>query len=177
MRGARWIAVALLALTLASCGTTPVHIPTPDTITATPVPPSGPTPTPLANGPKPTPTAALLPSTATVAVPPTPFSAPTVQPNPGTARQVAQQFYEATLRQQNIAAFLTPALRARESGNGFALLGITALLFYSVDDQQLSADGNDAVVLTTIRSPAGMAKPQFAMKKQGATWAIDRVTA
>lgn len=130
---------------------------------------SGPTPTPLANGLRATPTHPP-PS-------PAPYAAPAAAPTAGIPRKVIEEFYNAVLAKRNIAAFLTPALRARSNGDGYALLGAQPpMRFFSVDGQEMSADGATATVTSTLSVANGTAKPQFSMSRAGDTWLIDRVT-
>jgi hypothetical protein len=143
---------------------------------------SGPTPTPLANGLRATPTQPFLPAPTVVpTTPPAPqpaqYAAPAAAPSAGIPRKVIEEFYDAMLAKRNIAAFLTPELRAKSNGDGFALLGAQPpMRFFSVDGQEMSADGTTATVTTTLSVANGTAKPQFTMKQAGDTWLISGVT-
>lgn len=138
---------------------------------------SGPTPTPLANGPRATPP--LTPSAPgqPSAPPPAPYAAPAAVPTAGIPRKVIEEFYDAMLAKRNIAAFLTSGLRATSNGDGYALLGTQPpMRFFSVDGQEMGADGTTATVSSTLSVANGTAKPQFAMKQTGDTWLIDRIS-
>lgn len=172
---ARWFtaSVALLILpVLTACGGKAIALPstgnvdvaTPPTIIATPI---GPTPTPLANAPRATPTSPLAPQQ----------SAPAAGPSTGAPRVVIKEFYDAMLAKRNIAAFLTPALRATTNGDGYALLKAQPpLRSFSVDGQEMGADGATAMVVSTLSAASGTTKPQFAMARQANTWLISRIT-
>jgi hypothetical protein len=146
---------------------------------------SGPTPTPLANGLRAMPTPVPAPAPASAVPTPTPvpaqrpaqYAAPAAAPSAGIPRKVIEEFYDAMLAKRNIAAFLTPELRAKSNGDGYALLGAQPpMRFFSVDGQEMSADGTTATVSTTLSVANGTAKPQFAMKQAGDTWLISGVT-
>jgi len=138
---------------------------------------SGPTPTPLANGLRATPTQPVGEPPAPAQTPPS-YAAPAVAPTAGIPRKVIEEFYNAMLAKRNIAAFLTPALRARSNGDGYALLGAQPpMRFFSVDGQEMGADGTTATVTSTLSVANGTAKPRFAMKRAGDTWLIDRISA
>lgn len=138
---------------------------------------SGPTPTPLANGLRITPTPPIAtpssPLTQPTAPPPEQYVAATAVPTAGIPRKVIEEFYNAMLAKRNIAAFLTPALRAKSNGDGYALLGAQPpMRFFSIDGQELGADGTTATVTSTLSTANGTAKPQFAMKQAANTWLI-----
>lgn len=145
---------------------------------------SGPTPTPLANGLHATPTPALisipipvLTATPVPAQPPAQYNAPAAAPSAGIPRKVIEEFYDAMLAKRNIAAFLTPELRAKSNGDGYALLGAQPpMRYFSVDGQEMGADGTTATVTTTLSVANGTAKPQFAMKQAGDIWLIRGIT-
>lgn len=131
---------------------------------------SGPTPTPLANGLHATPTVAPTPPLAQ-------YAAPAAAPSAGIPRKVIEEFYDAMLAKRNIAAFLTPELRAKSDGDGYALLNAQPpMRFFSVDGQAMSADGTTATVTTTLAAANGTVKPQFAMRQAGDTWLISGIT-
>ena len=151
---------------------------------------AGPTPTPLANGlratatpppPVPTPSpppAQSPPPVQPTAPPPAQYAAPDAAPTAGIPRKVIEEFYDAMLAKRNIAAFLTPALRAQSNGDGYALLGAQPpMRFFSVDGQEMGADGTTATVTSTLSVSNGTAKPQFTMKQAGDTWLIDGIHA
>jgi hypothetical protein len=138
---------------------------------------SGLTPTPLANGLRATPTTPP-PVRAQPTPPPAPYAAPAAAPSAAIPRKVIEEFYNAVLAKRNIAAFLTPALRARSNGDGYALLGAQPpMRFFSVDGQEMGADGTTATVMSTLSVSNGTAKPQFTMKQAGDTWLIDGIHA
>jgi hypothetical protein len=141
---------------------------------------SGPTPTPLANGLRPAPTPApanALNPTVLSAPAPAQYAAPAAAPSAGIPRKVIEEFYDAMLAKRSVAAFLTPALRAKSNGDGYALLGAQPpMRFFSVDGQEISADGATATVASTLSVANGTAKPQFTMKQAGDTWLIDGIT-
>lgn len=138
---------------------------------------SGPTPTPLANGLRATPTQSS-PTPALSNPSATQYAAPAAGPSASTPRKVIEEFYNAVLAKRNIASFLTPELRARSDGDGYAILGAPPpMRFFSVDGQEIGADGATATVTTTLSVANGTAKLQFAMKHVGDTWLIDRITA
>ncbi len=129
---------------------------------------SGPTPTPLVNGLRATPTPPLSASAQR--------TPPAAAPTAGIPRKAIEEFYNAVLAKRNIAAFLTPALRATVNGDGYALLGaVPPMRFFSVDGQEMSADGMTATVTSTLSVANGTATIRFAMKPAGDTWLIDRV--
>jgi len=134
---------------------------------------SGPTPTPLAHGlraPPPTPPAAPGHT-------PPAYAAPDAVPTAGIPRKVIEEFYDAIVAKRNIAAFLTPELRAKSNGDGYALLGAQPpMRFFSVDGQEMSADGMTATVSSTLSVANGTVKPQFTMKQANDTWLIDRIS-
>lgn len=178
MRGRRaiWrsVCVALLILpTLAACGGKKFTLPVAETaVIATP---SGPTPTPLANGLRLTPTAPPLAARSPAA--PAPYDAPAAAPSAGPPRVVIKEFYDAVLAKRNIAAFLTPALRATTNGDGYALLNTQPpVRFFSVDSQEMGADGATATVGSTLSAANGTTKPRFAMTKQANTWLISQIS-
>lgn len=139
---------------------------------------SGPTPTPLANGLRAMPTTPLSAPAQRTPPAPTQYAAPAAAPTAGTPRKVIEEFYNAVLAKRNIAAFLTPAQRATSNGDGYPLLGaVPPMRFFSVDSQDLSADGMTATVTSTLSVANGTATIQFAMKQAGDTWLIDRVSA
>jgi len=136
---------------------------------------SGPTPTPLANGPR-TPPMPPLSASGQPTSPPTSYAAPAAVPTAGIPRKVIEEFYNAMLAKRNIAAFLTPELRAKSNGDGYALLGAQPpMRFFSVDGQELGNDGTTATVSSTLSVANGTAKPRFAMKQAGDTWLIDGI--
>ena len=139
---------------------------------------SGPTPTPLANGLRATPIPPSVPTPTAVPAPPSAqYAAPAAVPSAGVPRKVIEEFYNAMLAKRNIAAFLTPELRAKSNGDGYALLGAQPpIRFFSVDGQEISADGAIATVTTTLSVANGTAKPQFAMKQASDTWLISGIT-
>lgn len=145
---------------------------------------SGPTPTPLANGlhatatPMPIPAPTFVPTPAPApAQPPAQYAAPAAAPSAGIPRKVIEEFYDAMLAKKNIAAFLAPELRAKSNGDGYALLGAQPpMRFFSVDGQEMSADGATATVTTTLSVANGTAKPQFAMTHSGDTWLIRSIS-
>jgi hypothetical protein len=177
MRRARWLpaSIALLLVpALTACGGKGITLPstgkvdagTGTAIIATPV---GPTPTPLANALHATPT------------PPPPAlasdNAPAAAPSAGTPRVVIKEFYDAVLAKCNIAAFLTPQLRATTNGDGYAILNAQPpMRFFSVDSQDMAADGSGATVGSTLSTASGTTKPQFAMTRQASTWLIARIS-
>lgn len=126
---------------------------------------SGPTPTPLAHGLR------------TPPPPPPAYAAPDAVPTAGIPRKVIEEFYDAIVAKRNIAAFLTPELRAKSNGDGYALLvAQPPMRFFSVDGQEMSADGMTATVSSTLSVANGTAKPQFTMKQANDTWLIDRIS-
>ncbi|MCA1667441.1 MAG: hypothetical protein LC793_08615 [Thermomicrobia bacterium] len=142
---------------------------------------SGPTPTPLANGLHAAPTTSFAAATQPISRPeptspaPAQYAAPAA-PTAGIPRKVIEEFYNAVLAKRNIAAFLTPALRATANGDGYALLGaVPPMRFFSVDGQEMSADGMTATVTSTLSVANGTATIRFAMQPAGDTWLIDRV--
>lgn len=137
---------------------------------------SGPTPTPLANGLRATPTPPLSGSAQRTPSAAAPYAAPAAAPTAGFPRKVIEEFYNAVLAKRNIAAFLTPALRATVNGDGYALLGaVPPMRSFSVDGQEMSADGMTATVTSTLSVANGTATIRFAMQQAGDTWLIDRV--
>lgn len=179
MRGRRavWLsvcAVLLIISPLTACGGKKFTLPAVETtIIATP---SGPTPTPLANALRVTPTAPPIPTSAP---PPAlaPYNAPAAAPSAGTPRVVIKEFYDAVLAKRNIAAFLTPALRATTNGDGYAILKAQPpMRFFSVDSQEMGDDGATATVGSTLSTASGTTKPRFAMTKQGNTWLISQIS-
>lgn len=167
------VALALLPA-LTACGGKAIALPVVDTAKiATPAAseviatPAGPTPTPLASGLRATPTPPAL----------APYNAPAAGPSAGIPRVVIKEFYDAMLAKRNIAAFLTPELRATTNGDGYALLNARPpLRSFSVDSQEMSPDGAAATVGSTLSTASGTIKPQFSMTKQANTWLIGRVT-
>ena len=138
---------------------------------------SGPTPTPLANGLHATPTLPSILTPTVVSARSAQYAAPAAAPSAGIPRKVIEEFYNAMLAKRNIAAFLTPDLRAKSNGDGYALLGAQPpMRFFSVDGQEISADGATATVTTTLSAANGTAKPQFAMQQAGDTWLISGIT-
>jgi hypothetical protein len=173
--------VCCLTLTATACSNKKITVAADDpALVATA---SGPTPTPLANGLRatvtPLPPARPQPTLSA----PTPsslaqYAAPAAAPTAASPRKVIEEFYNAVLAKRNIAAFLTPELRARSNGDGYALLGAQPpMRFFSVDGQEMGADGATATVTSTLSVANGTAKPQFAMKQAGATWLIDGIHA
>ena len=164
-----------LTLTITACSSKKITVAADDsTLVATA---SGPTPTPLANGLRATPTTPS-PVRAQPPVPPASYAAPAAAPTAATPRKVIEEFYNAVLAKRNIAAFLTPELRARSNGDGYALLGAQPpMRFFSVDGQEMGTDGTTATVTSTLSVANGTAKPQFAMKQAGDTWLIDGIHA
>jgi predicted small lipoprotein YifL len=173
-----WIALLLLP-TLAACGGKGITLPPTGNVdaatdTAIIATPAGPTPTPLGRALPATPT--RPPATPT---PPAlaPDNAPAAAPSAGIPRVVVEQFYDAVLAKRNIAAFLAPTLRATTNGDGYAILNAQPpMRFFSVDNQEMSADGAAATVGSTLSTASGTTKPQFVMTPQGTTWLIARVT-
>lgn len=142
---------------------------TPPTVeTAVIATPSGPTPTPLANVLRGTPAAPLATSR-----PP----APAAGPSAGAPRVVIKEFYDALLAKRNIAAFLTSELRATTDGDGYAILRVQPpMRSFSVDSQEVGADGATATVGSTLSAASGTTNPRFAMTKHGNTWLIVQIT-
>src|SRR5205085_313906 len=144
--------------------TAKVATPAASEVIATPV---GPTPTPLANGLRSAPTSPAPVAPNTPAAPAlAPYNAPAAGPSAGTPRAVIQEFYNAMLAKRNIAAFLTPELRATTNGDGYALLSAQPpLRYFSIDSQEMSPDGAAAMVGSTLSTPGGTIKPRFSMTK------------
>ena len=179
---ARWLpaCIALLLLpALAACGGKGITLPTTGKVdaatdTAIIATPSGPTPTPLASAARVTPTSPSTSPQPALA----PYNAPAAAPSAGTPRVVVEQFYDAVLAKRNIAAFLAPQLRATTNGDGYAILDAQPpMRFFSVDSQEMGADGATATVGSTLSTASGTTKPQFALTMQGNIWLIARVTA
>jgi predicted small lipoprotein YifL len=179
---ARWlpVCIALLLLpALAACGGKGITLPTTGKVdaatnTAIIATSSGPTPTPLANVLRvtPTPPRSTSPPSA-----PTAYNAPAAAPSASIPRVVVEQFYDAVLARRNIAAFLAPQLRATTNGDGYAILNAQPpMRFFSVDSQEIGADGATAAVGSTLSTASGTTKPQFVLTAQGTTWLIARVT-
>ena len=102
---------------------------------------------------------------------------PTTTPVPATeARGTVEQFLRTVLGKGNITAYLTPAFKSQASGDGYTLLNVQPpIQEFTVDSEQPDADGNGAVVRTTITTAAGTVKRGFVMRRQGTTWQVDNI--
>jgi predicted small lipoprotein YifL len=173
-----WVALLLLPI-LTACGGKGITLPTTGKVdaatdTAIIATPSGPTPTPLASALRVTP----IPPHSTPPPPAlAPYNAPAAASSAGVPRVVVEQFYDAVLAKRNIAAFLAPSLRATTDGDGYTILNAQPpMRFFSVDSQEMGADGASATVGSTLSTASGTTKPQFAMTAQGNTWLIAHIT-
>lgn len=178
-RGLPACIVLLLAFVLTACGGKGLTLPPTNKVDAATDPaiiaiPAGPTPTPLANAPRVAPTLPPPPPPPSALAS---YNAPAAAPSAGTPRVIIKEFYDAVLAKRNIAAFLAPQLRATTNGDGYAVLKAQPpIRSFSVDSQDMGADGATATVGSTLSTASGASKPEFAMTLQGNTWLIARIT-
>jgi len=103
---------------------------------------------------------------------------PAETPVPTTfARGTAEQFLNAVTKKSDLTGFLTPALHAQTGNDGYKLLNIPGTItLWEVKSETSDADGNGAVVHTTVTTAMGTVNHDLHMKKSGMVWLVDSVS-